>query len=597
MTSWIVPAMARVGFDRGAHHVALSLVGHVAQTERDLALATTPAARVDQRTLTGDAIATWRGRWTHTRASAQLAWHHSGRVETATDPAAADRPQLLTAYIPAALPDDPALVDACVDVDPDKFRHCPVPSGFFASGGAGLLVDQIADRPTISADVAHQLGDHVLRAGATFEDIRLITRSSYTGGELQRSLFDGHLDRARFHGTGTCFEIYDQPCDTLAVSELNFRTRYTAAYAEDTFHPTPDIAVDGGLRWELMWIGPAVHFSHELSPRLGMSWDVLGDGRSRVWASLGRSFAYLPAGIGDLVLPGNRRVRDITIEGIGATRTLETGAPVRVDPALAPPTSDEITAGVELGLARTVRLVGWAAIRRLRAMETVDTTLTNPDDGHETAVRHTTTVAAELATTGKLALRFGYLYTRAVGSTTGMFDPRQGATFYGGADFDTTTTNLFGRLPTDLSHRVFVEARRAGHLAGLPVAASLRLAANSGRPRDALSVSGAGTAFLVPRGSFGRNPILGQANAELTARWQGLDVSLDVFNVFDKRAATAIDDVYTVDAVAPIDHGTAQDLVFARTASGRSPRRSTNFQYGTVFQAPVAATLGIRRAF
>ncbi len=596
VTSWFVPAMARVGIDRGPHHLALSLVGEVTHGERTLANATEQAAGVDRTGYTGDAIATYRGTWTDTRVRAQLAWHRNAYVEAARDPAAANQPQLLTAYVPGTLVEDPVLAAACTASG--MFAPCPIPFGYFASGGAGLLVDQTADRPTATADVTHRIGEHVLRAGATLEDARVVTRSRYTGGELDRSLFVGHLDQARFHGNGTCVDVaFEGECDYLGVAERQTRTRYTAAYAEDTFHPTPAVRVNYGLRYELMWVGTRLHFSDELAPRLGIAWDFLGGGRSRAWASMGRSFAYLPTGVGGYVLPGDRIVHDITIANIGNTRSLESAAPLPIAPDLRPSTQDEATAGVEVGVAQAARMTVWAQARRLRAMETTGSALANPTDGTETADRVSTTVAAELATTGKLALRIGYFYNRTTGSTVGMADPRQGAVFYGGADFDNQLANLYGRLPSDLAHRVFFEARRTGHLAGIPVAAATRMTLASGRPRDVLAQNTEGISELLPRGSYGRNAMIAQTNLELAAHWQGFDITLDVFNLFDRTDATAVDNIYTTGLVAPIDHGTPADLVYLRTEGGAPAQRWTQFQYGTSFQSPIAATFGIRRAF
>lgn len=120
------------------------------------------------------------------------------------------------------------------------------------------------------------------------EDARLVTTSRFTGSEQQRSLFDGHVDHLRYVA-GACEELAGSPCDYAASSVVTYRTRYAAAYVEDTFSPQPNIRVDGGVRWELMHVGPNLSFGNEIAPRLGMSWDVLGGGRSRLWASMGRS--------------------------------------------------------------------------------------------------------------------------------------------------------------------------------------------------------------------------------------------------------------------------------------------------------------------
>lgn len=603
VADFAVPVLARAGADRGAHHLALSLVGAFAKDHPTLALATEQASGIDRTTTTGDAIADYRLVLPATRLHLQLAWHRSATREAARDAAAATTPQLLSAYVPASLADDPMLAATCAAGLNGNFTPCPIPIGFFASGGAGLLVDQTADRPTATADVTQRLSArHVGRAGFAFEDTRLVIDSRFTGNELDRSLFPGHIDHASFHGTGTCVDMaFRGPCDYLDNSVVNFRTRYTAGYVEDTFRPAPAIAVSFGARYELMWVGTALHFSDELAPRLGATYDFalpenLGTGRA--FASLGRSFAYLPAGLGYTVLPRDRIVHDVEIANIGNTRSLDSGAPDTIAQDLRPTTQDEASVGVQAGIAGALHAIAWAQARRLTAMETAGRELTNPSDGASTAERETRTVAAELATAGKLALRVGYTYTMAVGNTTGMADPRQGAVLYAGSDFDTAPTrNQFGALPTQTGHRVYVEGRRTGHLAGVPVGLGARLTASSGRPRDVLGQSGEGIVFLLPRGAGGTGPMLTQANVQLSTRVAGCDVALDVFNLFDHTDATTVEGVYTITGAQPISGGTRADLVFLRGTAGAPVQRWTPFQYGTQFQSPIGATLGIRRTF
>ena len=338
VTTWSVPGMARVGLDRGPHHVELTLIGSAATATRFLDNATLQAGGVDAMNIIGDGIATYRGEWQDTHARIQLAWHRSMHTESARDPAAADIPQLLSAYVPDNLADDPLLSVKCSDSPPTdpypKIQNCPVPVGWFASGGAGPLVTQTADRPSITADLAHRFGANVVRIGATGEDSRLVTETKFTGGSQERSLFPGESsDRQFLDPNLPCSEDLSKPCPTSDSSILTYRTRYTAAYAEDTWHAAPDLQVDGGMRWELMWVGPAMHFSDELSPRLGLSWDPLGGGRSRVWASIGRAFAMLPTGLGPTILGRDRTLDTLSFYHQPARRRQlgrYTGPPVLV---------------------------------------------------------------------------------------------------------------------------------------------------------------------------------------------------------------------------------------------------------------------------
>lgn len=603
--TWSVPVMLRGGLDRGAHALDLTVVGAVATDTRYLYNSTLQAAGIDGTSVVGDAIATWRGRWSRTRARGQLAWHRSMRRESARDPNAEDIPQLLSAYVPATLADDPVLAAACNDnwtTDPyPHIPNCPVPFGWFASGGAGLLTDTTGDRPSITADLAHRIGNNIVRIGATGEDTRLVHEARFTGGMQIRSLLPGHESQRRFADPGApCSSDVSLPCPTVDKSVLRYRTRYTAAYVEDTWHATPDLAVDGGLRWELMWVGTVLHFSNQLSPRLGASWDPLGGGRSRVWASMGRSYAHLTPGLGPTIIRGPKTVDRILFQE-GEGRSVDSGAPIAVAPDIEPITQDELTTGARIALTGTLHVTTWLQGRWLRrGIDTTPTGFDNPGrQGDMRAIRETGIFAAEVATapTAKLVLRAGYMYGRSIGSWTGAYDPRQGAVLYAGSDFDASTVNLLGRLPNDLGHRTYIEAERSGRLGSMKLAVSTRLTAGSGRPRSAIARTFDGIIYLIPRGTAGRGPVLTQANVRVSALWRGLAFTVDVFNVFHRREALGIDELYAEGSVRPIDQGTLSDLVFLKNEDGSETRRNPSYGVGTSYQLPLSIVLGVQRAF
>ena len=603
--SWLVPFLARVGWDRGAHSFDLTLVGHGATSTRVLGNATLRAAGVDRTELVGTGIATYRGTWNkRTRLTAQLSWHRSDRDESPHDPAA-NVPQFLSAYVPANLSDDPVLAAACNDNAYPQILQCAVPQNYFASAGAGLLVHSVGDRTTASADVAHRTGDHVLRAGTTFDDVRLVQRSRYTGGSLIRSLFEGHEDVARFYTGGLCGENPLEDCDYVDVSELRYRTRYTAAYLEDTWSPEKDIRVDGGLRWEMMWVGPQLHFSRQLAPRGGMSWDFLGKGTSRAWVSGGRTFAYLPTGLGNTIIARDAIVHDITTGLGGHARSRERGAVFTVPSYVEPMSADEMTAGVEVSLAKAFRVTAWLQGRYLRyGLETTNTHFVNPGHTSTTGLaarRSSEILGIEVATepTAKLTVRVGYLAGRAVGNFLGPWDPQQGTTLYDGEEYDTrfsTATDL-GHLPTEVGHRVYIESARRGTVGPVTLHFGTRMTLATGRPRSVFAATDAGYFALVDRGSIGNAPLLTQANVRLGASWRGFDLTLDVFNVFDRDEGTGIDELYTESFVRPIQGGSYEDLVYLKTISGQTPIRRPGYGMPFGFQSPLSAMLGIRRAF
>jgi hypothetical protein len=619
---YFVPAMARAGWERGPHELAVTLVGHASRDSAFLANATDRSG-IDRSAWVGDGIATWRGRWKATRMRAQLAWHRSVRREAAYDDDAAGTIQLLSAYVPGALPEDPELAAACADggsEDPiPGITNCPIPIGYFASGGAGRLVDAVGDRPTASADVTHRSGLHVLRAGFAFEDSRLVLTSRFTGDAIDRSLFDGHIDRQRFlDPAGECGAEAGTPCDYATSSQLTYRTRYTAAYVEDTFLPAPQIRVNGGLRWELMWVGPDLHFSNQLAPRLGLAWELF-DGRARAWTSMGRSFLMLPPGTGSTVIARERTVRDGDF-GVAQTRVIESSAIARVGSEVEPAAQDEITVGFEAGFDRYLKGVAWVQRRsQRRGLETTVVPATgelvfdNPGrDGTISASRDSYVLAVEIQMmpSPKWFARTGVSFGKTRGTWVGPFDPRTGATQLASNDWDsvdTASANLFGTLPTDPGVRGFFEGERRGTLFGIPVSAATRFTVQSGRPRNVLGLTEELTfVHLLPRGSVGRNPMQTQANVRLGASWGGFDITLDVFNLFDRRTLTNLDEVYSDGVIRPIEGGTPEDLVFLKhevvddngiTVEQRPATRRHTYQLPSAFQSPISAVLGIRREF
>ena len=315
---------------------------------------------------------------------------------------------------------------------------------------------------------------------------------------------------------------------------------------------------------------------------------------------MGRSYAALPAGLGPTVIRRPTTVHDS--DPPFPSRNLDAGSAYRIVDGIQPMAQDELTAGLEVAIARTVRATLWAQGRWLRrGLDTTGQGFDNPGrrPGDPPATRDAELVAAELATSpaGPLTLRVGYLVGRAGGTSTGAFDPRQGAVLYAGTDYDFGADTRRGPRPPDVGHRVFVAAGRRGRLGAVEVEVATRLSVASGRPRNVLADTDIGIVQLVGRGSAGRGPMLTSANVRLAARWRGLELGLDVFNVFDRREPTSLDEIYTGTSVRAIDGGTAADLVFLTDGTGNPASRRTAYGLPLGFQAPISAVLGLHAAF
>jgi len=147
-------------------------------------------------------------------------------------------------------------------------------------------------REALRIDGEYTLDDHVLRFGwdsetnTSFDETNLsggvyYALFSYDAGDKIGSIGhtfaeDAKVARKRTYSTGGEFE-----------------TLSTAFYIEDTWTITDDITATIGLRNESFNNKNAqgesfVKITNQLAPRLGISWDVNGDGDSKIFANYGR---------------------------------------------------------------------------------------------------------------------------------------------------------------------------------------------------------------------------------------------------------------------------------------------------------------------
>lgn len=168
--------------------------------------------------------------------------------------------------------------------------------GCWASSVASTASDE---REAYRFDVEWRLGDHRLRFGYDREDNLSLDDTSYSGGIYYRyyrraagfTLPNG----AKVPGaTGTTTEVVRARVYSVGGS---FGVESDGLYLEDNWQITPDILVQLGARSEsftnLNSAGePFIEIENQIAPRLGLSWDVQGDGSSKLFASAGRY--YLP---------------------------------------------------------------------------------------------------------------------------------------------------------------------------------------------------------------------------------------------------------------------------------------------------------------
>ncbi|WP_297509302.1 TonB-dependent receptor [uncultured Caulobacter sp.] len=186
-------------------------------------------------------------------------------------------------------------------------------------------------RKAYRLDAEWNLGDHKIRFGYDAEDFSSSHRgTTYTGGAYWRhyKVYEaaGRTVNGVLLPTGT---FYARLWNNVTGSGI-YKIKNTASYIEDSWQALPNLLVYGGLRSESFnnMNSQGVSFAKAdklIAPRLGLSWDVNGDGNTKVFANAGRY--YIP-------ISSNTNVRSSGIEYREETYYYTTG----FDPATGLPT-------------------------------------------------------------------------------------------------------------------------------------------------------------------------------------------------------------------------------------------------------------------
>jgi outer membrane receptor protein involved in Fe transport len=182
--------------------------------------------------------------------------------------------------------------------------------GFYEQGNRG-------ENFQYSAKATYVRAGHSIKAGITYEDIDFSQINQRTG-----PTFIAHDGRRTETGAqitvlpdvnfGRIFRVTRANFN----AERNTSQRYTAFFVQDQWQATDRLTINAGLRYEdesLVGSGAPVFTSdgreldefrlkNNWAPRVGAVYDVLGGGRSRLYANWGRFFARVPNDIAARVL-------------------------------------------------------------------------------------------------------------------------------------------------------------------------------------------------------------------------------------------------------------------------------------------------------
>jgi outer membrane receptor for ferrienterochelin and colicin len=156
------------------------------------------------------------------------------------------------------------------------------------------ITERLDNREAIRLDFEWSLGDHLVRFGLDHETNTSLHDQYYPGPD--RLLYEIDLTESPTLANGVALPI-GTPYIRTRQNEVDgeFETINSAFYLEDNWSVTPNLVLNAGVRWDAFDNKNSdgdtyIEIDDMVAPRLGFSWDVKGDSRSKVFGNAGRYF-------------------------------------------------------------------------------------------------------------------------------------------------------------------------------------------------------------------------------------------------------------------------------------------------------------------
>ncbi|MGE0041708.1 MAG: TonB-dependent receptor [Vicinamibacterales bacterium] len=191
-----------------------------------------------------------------------------------------------------------------------------------------------------SAKSTFIFGDHQLKVGGLYEDVEYSQVNQRTGPTFTTS--DG-----RTTATGANVDIISDPAfgKIYRVIRANYNSarttkqRYGAFFVQDNWKVNDRLTINPGLRYEQQTLvgtfselqtldGQTLSefaLKNNWAPRVGVVYDVLGNGKSKLYANYGRFFARIPNDLAARALSGDDGVSRADYFDAGLTRPVPDG--------------------------------------------------------------------------------------------------------------------------------------------------------------------------------------------------------------------------------------------------------------------------------
>ncbi len=539
-------------------------------------------------------------------------------------------------------------------------------------GGFGFHQDEEYEREVFKADLTKFLGNFEFKVGADQEDVQA-NIARFDGGAGQRIyIFNNRATpggppvyRHRFfvNDRAPGFDRANPATWQLAaplVSEPN--SVNTSAYAQMSWKATDTFTLNVGGRWENQEINDrdgntAIDLDNDIAPRVGFTWDVLNNGRSKLYGSYGTYYENIPLDINIRAFGGEStcfcynfspdpsNLIPLPRSQTGFSSGL-LGGVTPVDPDLEGQHINEALLGFEyevapnfaLGIQGTIRELG-QVIEDFLIIDQGNYFIANPGErvGRRATFYDYSTVDAPEAKRDFVGVevsarkRFSdgwqffasYLWSELEGNydgvfqaSTGQLDPNINSAF----DYADFLVNADGKLSNNREHTFKAAGGyvvQGGPLDGLNIGASGYF--QTGTPLTAYGFSFLyqnWEYYLTPRGSLGENPDEYEVDVHLGYPIKlgdnTLDILLDVFNLLDRQAITQLDQRYNLPEHGPCggipeehcnhDNGLLhQDNSLTPVAQLANPRATAPnpdfLRAGTGFTGQRNIRLGLRFSF
>ncbi|MEO8137641.1 MAG: TonB-dependent receptor, partial [Betaproteobacteria bacterium] len=535
--------------------------------------------------------------------------------------------------------------------------------GGYEHGGFQRDQKDIATRDAAAVKFTNILGKHEFRYGVDVE------RNNYSA-DLQETWY-------RFFGPAFGFGTYVQERNYSvkgAGSTLN-----SALFVQDSWRIASNVRLNAGLRYETQRLNSAkgvaiagasdaeactsggvcrnvdgLTLGGHIAPRIGMVWDPMKNGRTKIYGSWGRYFENVPLNINIRAINGESYIitqyvnnatltsdnwfntggSPLALHGPWSVRRVSTlDAITPLDENLQTQYQDEWIIGSDYQFSNY-----WTAGARYvhrslqRIIEDIGTftdptdplaltgyVIGNPGEGFfgapfDKPKRNYDAIELTLQRPlhDRWQLYSSFVYARARGNHEGLYmsgydqlDPNINALY----DIPSFIVNGVGRMRAD---KPFTFKMHGSYMFdfGLTLGEGLNLSSGvpiSTQGPEIVNGYGDGTIFLLPRGSDGRTPtfwgvdILAEYRLPFVSKTNPRQISLvlNVFNLFNNHRALEVDQDYIYEGMAGFDPWAAASNLdaFGNPKFNSTLTPSPFYKTPTLFQSPRSMTFAVRFTF